>query len=124
MHYQLLKWVHMGAALITITGFLLRGFWSVIDSPKIHYRTTKILPHLVDTILFVSGIVLLIQMRYYPMQHHWMAMKLFVVLLYILNGFYVLKWAKSKRQKIIGLCIAIALFGYIVGLAYFKSLIL
>lgn len=120
MAYEMIKLIHMSAALITISGLLLRGYWSISDSPQLTYRLTKILPHLIDTILFLTGLMLLIQMRYYPLYHAWMTLKLILVLVYILNGFYLLKWAKTRRSKIWGMIMAFLLFGAIVSLAYFK----
>lgn len=120
MAYETIKLIHMSAAVITISGLFLRGYWSLSGSPQLTYRLTKVLPHLIDTILFLTGVMLFIQMRYYPLYHAWMILKLMLVLVYILNGFYLLRWAKTRRSKIWGMSMAFLLFSVIVSLAYFK----
>ena len=54
--FQLLKSIHLTCAVLSISGFLLRGFWMIKNSPLLQHRLTKILPHIVDTLLLASAI--------------------------------------------------------------------
>lgn len=121
-NYHFIKFIHVFAACFTILGFVLRAVWSLAKSPLLTHKTTKILPHLIDTLLFISGFFLMIQSRYYPTDHPWMAMKFLSVILYIISGFYVLRWARTNFQKTIGLCLGLILLTYIILLAVFKHL--
>jgi uncharacterized membrane protein SirB2 len=121
MSYTLVKTVHITAAILSISGFILRGYGVYSDAQWLRYRVTKILPHLIDSILFLSGLTLLIKAHFYPTQTPWMAVKLVAVTVYIVSGFFVLKWAKRKSHITIGFLLALSLLSYIVALAHFKN---
>jgi len=50
MTYLILKAIHIVAAMTTISGFLLRGYWMLTESDKLQHRVTRIVPHVVDTV--------------------------------------------------------------------------
>ena len=54
-HYFLIKHLHMTAAAVTITLFVVRAWWSVQESPHLNARWIKVLPHLIDTALLGLG---------------------------------------------------------------------
>ena len=53
-----LKLVHVSAVYLSGTGFVLRGIWMLMDSPLLKARLTRILPHIIDTVLLGSAILL------------------------------------------------------------------
>lgn len=87
------------------------------DSPILQQKWVKILPHTIDTVLFLSGITLVILLRQYPMVHTWLTVKFFAVIAYIIVGSIALKFGKTKHIRFMMWLIALGLFFYIVTVA-------
>jgi uncharacterized membrane protein SirB2 len=121
---DILKAVHVGSALLSISGFMLRGIWMLQGSPRLKARVTRILPHVVDTVLLVSAILLAWRIRQYPLVDAWLSAKLLALLAYIVLGSTALKYGKSRRVRVLSLCLALAVFAYIVLVAMTRSPVL
>jgi len=121
--YNTLKWVHAGAALLTISGFALRGYWMMTDSPKLRQRWVRVLPHLLDTVLLLAGIGLVVTLDLQVMQNPWLLVKIAALIAYILLGTIALKRGKTRRIRTTALVLAVMTFGYIVGVALTKSML-
>lgn len=64
--YSVLKQVHVASIILSGAGFLLRGVWMLAGSPLLSHRLTRVIPHLVDTVLLGSAIGLAIVTHQYP----------------------------------------------------------
>ena len=64
--YTILKFIHVATALISIVGFFIRGIWMIQSSSMLQLRWVKIAPHINDTILLLSAVVLVIITSQYP----------------------------------------------------------
>ena len=53
--YLTLKFLHVGAAALTVTGFAVRGYWMLIDSAALQRSWVRVLPHVIDTVFLLSG---------------------------------------------------------------------
>jgi uncharacterized membrane protein SirB2 len=118
---DILKAVHVGSALLSITGFVLRGIWMLQDSPGLRARATRILPHVIDTVLLVSAIALVVRLQQFPLAHAWLSAKLFALLAYIVLGSIALKYGKTRRGRVLSFGLALAVFLYIVLVAMTRS---
>jgi uncharacterized membrane protein SirB2 len=118
--YLLLKTIHISAALISISGFILRGLWMMQDSELLQKRVVKILPHIVDTIFPLSGISLLITLDVGLLSQSWLLSKIFLLFVYIFLGVITMR-AASKPVQICSFFAAILTFIYIGGIALTKS---
>ena len=67
MTYLILKYAHVVSAIATISGFLLRGFWMLTESPLLQHRVARIAPHIVDTVFLLSGIAMLWMLHLNPL---------------------------------------------------------
>jgi uncharacterized membrane protein SirB2 len=119
-----LKAVHIGSALLSISGFVLRGAWMLQGSPRLKTHATRILPHVVDTVLLVSAIALALRSAQYPFVHPWLTAKVLALLAYIALGSIALKYGKTRRVRVLSFCLALAVFGYIVLVAVTRSPVL
>lgn len=117
MDYSLLKHVHFTTIAITLTLFLLRGAWMMADSPRLQARWVRIVPHVNDTLLLISGLGLAIMLGQYPLVNGWLTAKLFALILYIVLGTIALKRGRTKRTRIVAWIAALLVFGYIVAVA-------
>ncbi len=111
----------MTIALLSVLLFTLRFVWLLKGSDKLQQKWMKVLPHIIDTLLFVSGIALAVKFSINPLEHYWFAEKLFAVLAYIFTGYYTLKLARNKTMQIIGYLGAMGWIMLIVRLAITKA---
>lgn len=121
MTYIILKFVHMIAAITTISGFLLRGYWMLAESSWLEHRLVRTLPHVVDTIFLVSGIAMLWMLSMNPFLQGWLIAKFVGLLAYILLGTIALKRGATKQVRTIAFVAAVSVFAYIAGVALSKS---
>ena len=119
--FVIIKSLHLACAVLSISGFMLRGLWMWRGSNLLQARVTRILPHINDTLLFGAGFWLLIASAQYPAQHPWLATKLVAIVVYILLGMVALKRGRTARVRALAFVGALATFGYIVAVALTRS---
>jgi uncharacterized membrane protein SirB2 len=118
---NIIKIIHVTTALISISGFTLRGIWMLRDSPQLQAKWVKIIPHVNDTVLLLSAIILAVQMSQAPFVHGWLTAKVLGLLLYIGLGMVALRFGKTKPVKALAFLSAIIVFIYIVLVALTKN---
>lgn len=116
-HYFVIKHLHMMAAALSITLFMVRAWWSVRESPQLKARWVKVLPHLIDTALLGLGVTLMMLLSVWPWQLPWLGAKLLALLAYIGIGTIAIKRGKTPQARGIAAVVAICLFAYMVGAA-------
>ena len=84
--YVLIRIVHSSCALLSISGFAVRGYLKVRADHVPQSFTFKVLPHIVDTVLLISAILLVIMSRQYPFVSPWVTAKVVTLLVYISGG--------------------------------------
>jgi uncharacterized membrane protein SirB2 len=117
MAYVFLKNLHLTTIAVTLTLFVLRGAWMMMDSSLLQARWVRIVPHLNDALLLASGISLAVLMQQYPLIHGWLTAKFLALLLYIVLGTVALKRGKTKTRRIAAWLAALLIFGYMVAVA-------
>jgi len=116
-----IKTIHLAAVLLSFCGFVLRAGWMLADSPMLGKRWVKVLPHIIDTVLLISALVLVYLMSLPLLQTDWLLAKIIALLLYIVLGTMALKRARTKLQRLMFALLAILVFLYIVSVAMSKS---
>ena len=119
--YVVLKNVHIGFAILSISGFLLRAYWMSQDSTMLQLRVVRVLPHVIDAAFLVSGIGLILLLHLQLMQSPWLVAKLAALVAYVVLGSIALKRGRTLRIRLIALVFAVLAFAYIVGAAISKS---
>ena len=114
MNYFVIKHIHMTAAGLSLLLFVIRAWWSVRESRALQNRWVKTLPHVIDTVLLVAGVVLAAMIG--PNQP-WILAKIVLLLAYIGVGTVAIKRGKTPQQRGIAAVVAVAIFLYIVGIA-------
>jgi uncharacterized membrane protein SirB2 len=113
----LLKTVHISSAASSYILFFLRGIWSLNGSTIMSQRWIRIVPHVVDTLLIVSAVMLALSIHQYPFVDAWLTTKVIALLLYIGLGFVALKYGRSKTVRFSAWIMAQLVFAYIVLVA-------
>ena len=119
---ETIKLLHVSCAYMTGASLLLRGIWAVLESSLINQRRVKVIPHIIDSVLLVSGIVMAVSWQLSPLQHSWLAIKLLALLVYIALGLILLRFANTPRSQIAALFGAMIVYGFIVAMAHQKSM--
>jgi uncharacterized membrane protein SirB2 len=121
MDYLSVKYLHMTCAAFSGSFFLLRGIWMLRASPMLQQRWVKIVPHIVDTLLLGSALVMVFWSAQYPFVQNWLTAKVVGLLLYIVLGTIALKRGKTKTVRTVSFIAALVIFAYIVSVALTKS---
>ncbi len=121
MSYLALKHLHVTCVVLSGLGFCLRGYWMLAGSALSQHRLTRVLPHLVDSLLLGSALGMAWMSAQYPFVNNWLTAKLFGLLAYILLGMMALKRGRTKaiRGRFFGL--AVLAYAYIVGVALTRN---
>jgi uncharacterized membrane protein SirB2 len=119
--YATLKLIHIGTAILTISGFMLRGYWMISGSPRLRLKIVKVLPHIVDTAFLFSGIGLIVVLNLPVLSQNWLLTKFAALVAYIVLGAIALGRGKTMRSRILAFVLSLAVFAYIVGVALSKS---
>tara|TARA_B100000959_G_scaffold144155_2_gene151334 strand:- start:10599 stop:11048 length:450 start_codon:yes stop_codon:yes gene_type:complete len=105
--YYFIKIIHVSCAVLTFSGFTLRAYWMLVESDYLQHKISRVLPHLIDTVLLLSGITLVIMSRQYPTLVNWVTIKIGLLLLYIVLGSFAIKRGRTRQIRIV--CLAGAL---------------
>lgn len=121
MAYVAVKYVHVAAVAISFALFFLRGVWMMRGSPLLARRWVRIVPHVNDTVLLAAGVWLAVLLRQAPGESAWLTAKLVGLVLYIALGMLALRFLRSRRRRVGAWIAALAVFCYIVAVAFTKS---
>ena len=121
MSYLALKHLHVTCVVLSGLGFSLRGWWMLTGSRLLQARLSRVVPHVVDTLLLGSALVMAWQSSQYPFAQSWLTAKFFGLLAYILCGTMALKRARTKRARVVFLVLALLSYAYIVGVALTRN---
>jgi uncharacterized membrane protein SirB2 len=115
--YLALKHLHVTCALLSGSFFTLRGIWMLRDSARLQQRWVRIAPHIIDTLLLTSALIMVFWSGQYPFVQPWLTAKVLALLAYIGIGTVALKRGRTKRVRAAAFIAALATFAYIVSVA-------
>ena len=121
MTYLVLKYLHVACVVLSGLGFSLRGWWMLNDSPQLKTRLARVVPHVIDSVLLGSALLMAWQSSQYPFSQGWLTAKFFGLLAYILCGTMALKRARTKGRRVAFLMLALLAYAYIVGVALTRN---
>ena len=116
-YYLLLRHVHIGCAILTIALFLLRGGLMLAESTWQRNVVLRYLPHVVDTVLLTSALMLATVIHQDPFSTGWVTMKVVLLVVYIVLGSIALKRGRTKSIRVAALVAALATIGFLVTVA-------
>ena len=118
-----LKNLHVACVMLSGAGYFLRGVGMMRESSWLQDKWVRILPHVIDTTLLVSAILLAVQIRQYPLVHGWLTAKVLALAAYIVIGAVGLKYGKTRKIRIAAWLTALVVFLYIVLVALTRQVI-
>ena len=120
---ETIKTIHVVCALLSITGFFIRGIWMLQGSALLNQRLVKIAPHIVVTLLLASAVMLAVGMQLSPMQQPWLMAKIIALVVYIAAGLVALRFGRTRVVRAVAWVFGLLTFGYIVSVAVSKSVL-
>jgi len=118
-----LKAIHLSSVVLSFAGFFIRGIWMWQGSARLKQRWVKTTPHIVDTFLLGSAILLAVQWRLSPFEHPWLMAKIIALLVYIGAGMIALRFGRSRKERLMAWLFGMLTFLYIVSVALSKSVL-
>lgn len=117
MDWTLVKQLHVALALLTATSFSLRGYWMLARSPLLEAPATRWLPHVVDSLLFLTGLAMAVALSISPGTQPWFAAKLVAIVIYVFTGLVALKRGRTYRHRAIAFALSLAVLAYVFAVA-------
>ena len=118
-----IKLIHIACAYMTGAGFLLRGIWVLREYRLSQHRLTKVVPHVIDTLLLASALAMVFSWSIELSVNSWLLAKFAALFVYIGFGLLMLRFARTRRERIIGLVGGLLSYTYIIVVAHTKSLL-
>lgn len=118
--YLAVKHLHIASVALSITLFMVRAGWMLYSPERLQRRWVKVIPHVNDTMLLLSGAWLAWQIGA-PGLGGWLPAKLVALLLYIALGAVALRYGRTRGVRTAAMISALVTFAYIVSVALVKS---
>jgi len=115
------KAIHVSCAVLSFSGFFLRGIWMLSGSSLLYKRWVKTAPHVIDATLLFSAFLMLYIMQWSVLDYQWLQVKIGALLVYIALGMLALKPGRSKRVRFAAWLLGLVVFLFIVSVAVSKS---
>lgn len=116
-YYLALRHVHIACAVLTIALFVLRGGLMIAGSRWLQTPVLRYLPHVIDTVLLSTALMLLGIVHQYPFVHGWLTVKVVLLVVYIVLGSIAIKRGRTRRVRIAAFLAALATVGFIYTVA-------
>lgn len=118
--YLAIKHIHLTFVILSLLAFFVRGIWLFMNSSMLNKKWVKILPHIISTILLISGIVLAVHLGMSPGSQPWLMAKIIGLVVYILLGVAAFKVPNPGARKVLWVS-ALFVFAYILSVAITKN---
>ncbi len=111
--------IHITFVLISFFSFIIRVILLTFQSRLLKNKFFKITPHIIDTLLLLSGITLVIQGQWLTGEYSWVITKLIIIFIYIGLGVMVMRSVGIKRW--LAFIATLSCYGYIIAIAVSKQ---
>jgi uncharacterized membrane protein SirB2 len=116
-YYPEIRFVHIAAVLTSGFLFLIRGIAYFAGGRWALAAPVRYLCYSVDTVLLTAALMLMTIVQQYPFVHAWLTVKVVLLVVYVVLGWYAF-WSDRSRGVRIGVWIvALAVYGFIITVA-------
>ncbi|MEC4718477.1 SirB2 family protein [Noviherbaspirillum sp. CPCC 100848] len=123
MSYLAVKHLHMSFVALSGILFFVRGLLMLADSAALQRKFFRVAPHIVDTLLLASALVLVVWSAQYPFVQSWLTAKVVALVAYIAIGAFALKRGGSKGVRAAAFVAALLVFAYIIKVAVTRQVL-
>ncbi|HYD89290.1 MAG TPA: SirB2 family protein [Vitreimonas sp.] len=116
--YLQIRNVHIGSVLASGGLFLLRGLGvNLFNASWPMWAPVRYLSYTIDTVLLTAALMLMTIVHQYPFVHHWLTVKVLLLVVYIVLGSFALKRGKTRNARLGFFLSALAVFAFIFSVA-------
>ena len=116
--YPQIKWVHVAMVMASGLLFALRGLLVQAGRPRLAMLApVRYLSYAIDTTLLTAALMLLTVLPGALFANGWLAVKLVLLVAYMLLGSFALKRARTRRGRLACYVAALATFAFIYTVA-------
>jgi len=118
--YMAYKHFHLMMVVLSVSFLLVRFAMSLKPAAVLQTKFFKIAPHVIDTLLLLSAVMLMLTLQQYPFVNPWLTEKFLAVLAYIALGVMAFK---GRTAPIRWICFlgALGLLGLVLRVAITKQ---
>ena len=106
---------------LSLSGFFVRGAASLSGARWVNSRMAKTLPHVIDSVLLLSALMLAWVLGLTPLNSPWLAAKIVGLIVYVGLGVVALRPGRSWAVRATAWVAALTTAGWIVSVAMTKS---
>ncbi len=117
--YPQIKWLHIAAVLFSGSLFALRG--ALVQIAKPHWALAapvRYLSYSIDTVLLTLALMLLTMLPHEMFANGWLAIKLMLLVLYVVLGSFALKRGGTAKIRLICYVLALITFACMLSIAH------
>jgi len=118
--YMIVKHSHLTLMLLSVSFLIIRVLASTQNAQWLQQKWAKIAPHIIDTLLLASAIMLMLIIAQYPIADHWLSAKVVALVGYITFGTLAMKGQKRAVTRLLFLLVALAFIAYMITVAVTK----
>lgn len=119
--YLAIKHTHIVLALVSVAGFIARGIPAVLFDWRPGSAYLRAAPHVLDTLLLLSGITLMVMASMWPQHQPWLLVKLVLLVVYIGLAMLAVKPGRPRGLRILSFVLSLAAFAWMLAAARYKS---
>ncbi len=110
--------------ILSLIGFITRGYWMLRECPALQARWVKIAPHVIDTLLLLTALWAAWVMFWSNGAHPaFLTAKIVGLIAYIVLGMIALKRGRTKAIRAMAFIAALAVFIYLMAVGKTMQLI-
>ena len=115
--YTQIKWVHIVAVILSGGLFMLRGLLVMAGSRWGMAAPMRYLSYGIDTVLLTAALMLLTILPGGMFANGWLAVKLLLLVVYVVLGSFALKRGRTARMRTTCYLGALLVYAWMIGIA-------
>lgn len=116
-YFVSLRTLHVAAVAVSISLFVFRAGLRLADAALLQNRFLRVAPHVVDTVLLASAVLLTLIVHEYPFVNGWLTAKVVGLAAYVVLGSIAIRRGRTPAVRATALVAALLVVGFIVGTA-------
>ncbi|SHH36160.1 SirB2 family protein [Ferrimonas marina] len=121
MPYVALKHIHLTLIGASVGLFILRFVLLMLQSGVLQRKWAKVLPHVIDTLLLLSGVALIMATGWNPIRDPWLTEKMLALVAYIILGVITFKAQRGTLFRVFAFLGSLGWVYYMFVLAQTKT---
>ncbi len=97
--YLPLKHTHLLLVALSLGLFIIRGTALQMNAGWLNKKIVKIAPHVIDSFLLLTGVMLTLAIAQYPVFDHWLTVKMLLLVGYIVMGIKMMRSSQVMLQR-------------------------